>query len=143
MKIVLQRVKNAQLKIAEKVVCEIQNGIVAYVGFSNKDNENCINYMINKLSGIRIFNDKDGKINLSNEGEFLIIPNFTLYAETAHGFRPSFTKAMEPNKAKKLFQKFTEELKSKKPNKVKTGVFGANMEINQTNDGPITIILEN
>ena len=99
--------------------------------------------MVNKLSGIRIFNDENGKINLPNSGEFLIVPNFTLYAETSHGFRPSFINAQSPEIAKDLFNKFVKKLEDKNPNKIKTGVFGADMEITQTNDGPITIILEN
>lgn len=143
MKIVFQRVKNASLKINGTLISQIDNGIVAYVGFSQSDNETCLDYMVNKLSGIRIFNDENGKINLSNSGEFLIVPNFTLYAETSHGFRPSFINAQSPEIAKDLFNKFVKKLEDKNPNKIKTGVFGADMEITQTNDGPITIILEN
>ncbi len=143
MKIVFQRVKNASLKINGTLISQIDNGIVAYVGFSQSDNETCLDYMVNKLSGIRIFNDENGKINLPNSGEFLIVPNFTLFAETSHGFRPSFINAQSPEIAKDLFNKFVKKLEDKNPNKIKTGVFGADMEITQTNDGPITIILEN
>ena len=143
MKIVFQRVKNASLKINGTLISQIDNGIVAYVGFSQSDNETCLDYMVNKLSGIRIFNDENGKINLPNSGEFLIVPNFTLYAETSHGFRPSFINAQSPEIAKDLFNKFVKKLEDKNPNKIKTGVFGADMEITQTNDGPITIIIEN
>lgn len=143
MKIVLQRVKNAKLKINNKLISEIKQGIVAYVGFGKNDDENCLNYMANKITGIRIFNDNSDKINLPNLGEFLIIPNFTLYANTTHGFRPSFTNCLEPEKAKLLFKLFVDKLKELLPNRVKAGIFGENMLINQTNDGPITIILEN
>lgn len=145
MKIVVQRVKNASLKVNGKLVSKIEQGIVAFVGFCDGDQNLDMNWFANKISGLRIFEDENGKMNLNlNQinGEILIVPNFTLYADCAHGFRPSFIKALNPNEATLLFDKFVNLVKTFLNDKVKTGIFGADMKIEQLNDGPITIVLE-
>lgn len=146
MKIVVQRVLNANLKIDGKLVSSIQKGLVAFVGFGENDETPNLNWFANKLAGLRIFEDEQGKMNLNVsqiDGEILVVPNFTLYANCMHGFRPSFIGALNPQKAIVKFNEFVKVLNQILPNKIKTGVFGADMKINQTNDGPITIIIEN
>ncbi len=142
MRILVQRVLNAKLEIGGEKICQIERGIVAYVGFKEGDFEGHLPSAANKLLGLRIFQDQNGKINNPNSGSFLIIPNFTLYAQTSHGFRPSFSQALSPERAKPLFEKFVEILKANCPKRVFSGVFGANMQITQTNDGPISVLIE-
>ena len=144
MKLVVQRVKNAELKINNKVVSKINHGLVCFVGFCSDDKNKDFSKAINKLCGLRIFEDEQGKMNLNLSqvnGELLIVPNFTLYADCSHGFRPSFINALSPAEAKPCFDKFVNQT-TQVFNFVKCGVFGADMKINQTNDGPITIVME-
>lgn len=144
MKVCVQRVKKAKLVIEEKKIAEFVSGMVVFVGFTQGDKIEKIDYLVNKVSGLRIFEDEAGKMNLSVSninGSILIIPNFTLYADCEHGFRPSFQNALIPNESKPLFDIFVEKMKQKY-DKVYSGVFGADMQITQQNDGPITIIIE-
>ena len=144
MKIVIQRVKHAKLEVEDKLISEINHGIVAYVGFTNGDENASFDWIVNKLCGLRIFEDENGKMNLNlNQvnGEILIVPNFTLYADCSHGFRPSFINALHPTLSNPLFDKFVQQTKSTFTGTVATGVFGADMKISQINDGPITIVI--
>lgn len=144
MKICLQRVKYAKLEIDNKEIAKIANGIVVFVGFTAGDTKEKIDFATSKIAGLRIFEDGQGKMNLSasdTNGSFLIIPNFTLYADCEHGFRPSFTNALNSNDAKVLFDLFVSKMKEK-ASQVSSGVFGADMQITQRNDGPVTIIIE-
>lgn len=147
MVILAQRVENAELSIIEqnrkKFIGDIGKGLVVYIGFSRKDTEANFEKYAEKIVNLRIFSDKQGKMNQSvadkNLG-IMIIPNFTLSACTKKGNRPSFDNAMRPEPARALFNKFVEVLKTKN-SKVVSGIFGADMRIGQMNHGPINIIL--
>ena len=145
MKLVVQRVKSAKLEVDNKLISEIKHGLVCFVGFKDGDQELNMDWYVNKLCGLRIFEDENEKMNLNLtqvDGEILLVPNFTLYADCSHGFRPSFINALNPTEATVLFDKFIEKVKKELGNRVKTGVFGADMQITQHNDGPITIVIE-
>ena len=144
MKAVIQRVSDAVLKVDGKIISEIGNGYVIYLGVFKGDGENEADYMIKKIPPLRIFEDENGKTNKSITdvgGEILLVSQFTLCANTKHGIRPDFLSAETPDRANELYLYVAEGLK-KAGVPVKTGVFGADMKINQTNDGPFTIILE-
>ena len=120
--------------------------MVIFIGISQKDDFSILNKLASKISKLRIFNDEFGKMNKNiNEinGEILLVSQFTLYADTKKGNRPSFIKAADPENAIKIYNSFIEELKKFVNTKIKTGKFGADMQINLINDGPVTIILEN
>lgn len=145
MKIVVQRVKHAKLEIDEKIYSQIRHGLVCFVGFTDGDQDVNMDWFVNKVSGLRVFEDENQKMNLNLtqvDGEIMIVPNFTLYADCSHGFRPSFINALKPDEATKLFDKIIEKFKAVLGDKVKTGVFGADMQISQHNDGPITIVID-
>lgn len=144
MKAVIQRVSDAVLKVDGKIISEIGNGYVIYLGVFKGDGENEADYMIKKIPPLRIFEDENGKTNKSITdvgGEILFVSQFTLCANTKHGNRPDFLSAETPDRANELYLYVAEGLK-KAGVPVKTGVFGADMKINQTNDGPFTVILE-
>lgn len=145
MKLVIQRVKSAKLEVDNKLISEIKHGLVCFVGFKDGDQELNMDWYVNKLCGLRIFEDENEKMNLNLtqvDGEILLVPNFTLYADCSHGFRPSFINALNPTEATLLFDKFIEKVKNELGVRVKTGIFGADMQITQHNDGPITIVIE-
>jgi len=144
MKAVIQRVLNANLKVDGELISEIGKGYVIYLGIGKGDNTDVADYFIKKIPPLRIFEDENGKINrsiLDVNGEILLVSQFTLYANASHGNRPDFMQAEEPNKSKELYAYVAEGLR-KSGLTVKLGVFGADMKINQTNDGPFTVILE-
>lgn len=144
MKVCVQRVKNTKLEIDGKQIASFDKGMVGFVGFTTGDNEEKIDYIVNKICGLRIFEDENEKMNLSVkdiDGSILIIPNFTIYADCSHGFRPSFQNALAPYDSKPLFEKFVNKMKQQYP-KVYNGIFGSDMQITQQNDGPITVIIE-
>jgi len=144
MKIVLQRVKEANVRVKGKIVGKINKGIALLVGIERGDREEGAKYLANKIVNLRIFPDNEGKMNLSLldvRGEILAVSQFTLAASLKKGRRPSFENAEEPKKAEELFNFFVNELKSKRV-KVETGIFGAMMEVFLINDGPVTYILE-
>ena len=144
MKLVVQRSLKSNVSVNNKIVGKIDHGYVVLVGFSVDDNVNDIDYLVNKLINLRIFEDREGKMNLSIKdvgGSVLSISQFTLYADARNGNRPSFTKSMSFDKAKILYDIWNKKLKEKNVN-VETGIFGADMTVNIINDGPITIILE-
>lgn len=142
MRVILQRCTNAKVTFA-KTENKINHGLVILVGFTEGDNEEKIAYLINKILNLRIFEDEKGLMNksiLDINGEILSIPQFTLYANCEKGRRPSFTEALEPIKATKLYDLFNEKLE--KEIKIAKGQFGAEMQVHLVNDGPVTIILE-
>lgn len=141
--VIIQRVLKGSVKIDDKRRAEIGKGYVILVGFCKDDKEEYIEKMANKIKNLRIFEDQQGKMNKSiNEigGEILLVPNFTLCASLKKGRRPSFDNAMEPESAKRFFDIFESKLKNFGIN-VKSGVFGAKMEVEIINDGPVTFIL--
>lgn len=143
MKVLVQRSKNSSVSVDNKVVGAIDNGLVVLVGFTEGDNEETINYLVNKVINLRIFDDCDGVMNksiLDTGGKILSISQFTLYADTKKGNRPSYINAMKGEKATILYDLFNNKLKEYVD--VETGIFGADMLVNINNDGPVTIILE-
>lgn len=143
MKVLLQRSKNSKVTINDNINGQIDKGYVLFVGFTNGDNEQIINKMINKIINLRVFEDENGKMNksiLDTGGSILSISQFTLYASCKEGRRPSFINAMNPNEASELYDLFNKEL-SKYIN-VETGIFGADMKVEIYNDGPVTIMLD-
>ncbi|MDD6657804.1 MAG: D-aminoacyl-tRNA deacylase [Lachnospiraceae bacterium] len=144
MKFVIQNVLNASVSVDQQIVGQINQGYVVFIGISNEDNEETANKMIQKMLNLRIFQDENGKTNLSLEqisGDLMLVSQFTLYADCKHGNRPSFIKAGKPEHAQKLYDYIIEQCKLKVPN-VQTGIFGADMKVSLINDGPFTIILD-
>ena len=143
MRVVVQRSKKSKVTIDGKVNGEIDHGYVVLVGFTEGDNEAIIDKMVNKIVNLRIFEDDQGKINLSIldvNGSILSISQFTLYANCKEGRRPSFTEALNPAEATKLYDIFNEKLREYVI--VETGIFGADMKVEIYNDGPVTIVLD-
>lgn len=143
MKAVIQRVKRAKLSVAGQVVSEIEQGLCVYFGVEQQDTPDEVVCLCNKLVNLRVFSDSDGKMNLSVKdvnGEILLISQFTLSAACAKGNRPSFSAAAPPDIANNLYVYAQEYLRGLAV-PIKTGIFGADMTIDQQNDGPVTIIL--
>lgn len=143
MKVVVQRSKNSRVTIDGKVNGSIDHGYVLLVGFTDGDTEEIIDKMIKKILNLRIFEDENEKMNLSIQdvnGQILSISQFTLYADSKKGNRPSFINAMNPTDASKLYDIFNEKLS--KEIYTQTGIFGADMKVEIYNDGPVTIILD-
>ena len=144
MRIITQNVINASVSIDNKIVGSISRGFCLFVGFTQGDNKEIVDKMVNKLLGLRLFNDENGKTNLSLKdigGEILSISQFTLYGSVKDGRRPAFVDAMRPDEASALYDYFNEKLR-KSEFKIETGVFGADMKISLVNDGPFTMILD-
>lgn len=144
MKVVLQRVKHASCTVENVITGQIEKGYLLLVGFTNGDNVEKLDKAVKKISGLRVFEDENQKMNLNLEkvnGKILSISQFTLYANTNEGNRPSFIDALNPVEAKKLYLSFNEKLRSM-GFVVEEGVFGAHMDIELLNDGPCTIIYE-
>ena len=144
MKVILQRSKEASVSVDKKIVGRIDNGLVLLVGFNENDTSHEIDYMVDKIINLRIFDDENGIMNkslLDINRSILSISQFTLYADTKKGRRPSYKSAMSPDKATILYDEFNQKLKNRNI-KVATGIFGASMEVSLVNDGPVTIILE-
>lgn len=142
MKVVIQRVKQAKVKVDNKVIGKINRGLLLLVGIEDRDRVR-VREIAEKILKLRIFADENDKMNLSVQdikGEILVVPQFTLIADTSGGNRPYFGNAAPPKIAKPIFNQFVEELK-KTGLKVETGVFGAKMEVSLINDGPVTIIV--
>ncbi len=143
MRVVVQRSKKSNVYVDGKLVNEIDNGMVLLVSFTQGDTEDNILKMVKKIANLRIFDDEAGVMNksiLDVGGEILSISQFTLYADTTKGNRPSYFKALNGDEAIKLYEKFNEEMNKLVP--TKPGIFGAEMILSITNDGPITILLE-
>ena len=144
MKLVVQRVKNAQVDVDNKTVGKIDNGFLVLIGITHTDTKEIADYLVKKLINLRVFEDENGKMNLSLsdiKGSLLLVSQFTLYADCSGGNRPSFTEAAKPDYANELYEYIISECK-KKVDKVETGIFGADMKVSLINDGPVTIILE-
>lgn len=145
MRIVLQRVKSASVSIEGSVVGEINQGFLLLVGVGPDDTRDDASYLARKIAGMRIFSDENGKMNLSIdqiEGKILSVSQFTLFADTKKGNRPSFTGAASPEHATKLYEEFNGKLRTEYGLTVETGEFGADMQVSLMNDGPVTIILD-
>lgn len=145
MKTVIQRVSRASVSIKNEQVGAIQKGLLVLVGIHESDNIETIKWMNRKIVNMRIFEDADGKMNVSAKdigGAILLVPQFTLYADAEKGNRPSFTEAAPPAQAKKIFHKMVEAMKSTSSLPIETGQFGAYMNVELINDGPVTIILD-
>lgn len=144
MRILVQRVKNASVTIDGQLFSQIGQGYLLLVGFSNNDDENIVELMTQKLLNLRICDDSDGKMNLSiidTKGELLSVSQFTLYADSSKGRRPSFIDACNPERAVQLYDYFNDNLR-KSGLKVETGKFRAEMDVQLVNSGPITIMLD-
>lgn len=144
MKVVVQRCIKSSVEVDNKIVGCIDKGLMLLVGFTYGDNEDIIDYMVDKIINLRIFDDENGVMNLSLldvGGSILSVSQFTLYADSYKGRRPSYIKALRGVDATKLYDLFNEKLKLKNV-EVETGIFGASMQVSLINDGPITIILE-
>ncbi len=145
MRLLIQRVKNAEVSVDNKIVGKINNGLLVFVGIKNSDTQEDVDYLVKKLINLRIFNDYNNKMNLSLQdinGELLVISQFTLYGNCKKsGNRPSFSEAAKPNIAISLYEYFINECKKLIP-VVERGIFGAEMQVNLLNDGPVTIILD-
>ncbi len=144
MKIVLQRVSEASVEVSGRIISFIGKGLLLLVGAENDDDLASAARLADRCLGLRIFEDENGKMNLSIrdiEGQILVVSQFTLAADISKGRRPSFTSAMEPAAAEKLFEYFVGKLRESDL-KVKTGEFGAKMKIGLLNDGPVTFVLE-
>lgn len=143
MKVVIQRVKEAQVTIDDELVGDISQGLLLLVGVGPDDEQEDLDYAVRKITNMRIFSDDMGKMNLSVQdikGSILSVSQFTLFAETKKGNRPAFTGAAKPDKAEKMYLDFNEALAQFVP--VETGVFGADMQVSLVNDGSVTIILD-
>jgi D-tyrosyl-tRNA(Tyr) deacylase len=144
MRVVLQRVKESKVTVEGRVVGQIGRGLVLLLGAKRGDAEKDADFLADKCVNLRIFEDAEQKMNLSVldvQGEVLVISQFTLYGDTRKGRRPSFTEALEPQPAEKLYGRFIERIKSKGL-KTETGIFGAKMRVDISNWGPVTFILE-
>lgn len=144
MRVVVQRVTNADVKIDGRVNGKIDDGLLVLLGVGNGDTEEDMKYIADKIIKLRIFSDENDKMNLSLEdvgGSMLVISQFTLYGDCSHGRRPYFGNAMEPVTANEMYEKFVAYIKEQGIH-TETGEFGADMKVSLTNDGPVTIILE-
>ena len=144
MKAVVQRVKKTTLKVDGELISEIPFGLVVFLGVKDGDEKEQAAYLMKKIANLRIFEDENGKMNLSVKdmgGEVLLVSQFTLYGDCSHGNRPGFTLAARPEIAEPLYAYALQELANHGVT-VKGGVFGADMKIQQYNDGPVTILLE-
>ena len=144
MRLLVQRVSNASVKVDEMVLGKIQKGFLVLLGVTHEDTTENADYLIKKLCNLRVFQDENEKMNLGIkdiQGELLVVSQFTLYADTTSGNRPSFTQAAKPEKANELYEYFVKKCKENNI-RTETGRFGAHMDVNLTNDGPVTIMLE-
>lgn len=144
MRAVVQRVIESRVEVDGKIVGEISKGLLLFLGIGKEDNEKDMDYLINKILGLRIFTDDFGKMNLSLldiKGELLVVSQFTLYGDARKGRRPSFTNSALPEKAEALYEKFINRSRANGV-RVDSGVFGADMKISLINDGPVTILLD-
>jgi D-tyrosyl-tRNA(Tyr) deacylase len=145
MRVLVQRVSQAYVSIEGGIHSAINQGLVLFLGIEHADDQLDADWLIQKLSGLRIFGDQEGKMNFSIgdiAGSFLVVSQFTLHASTKKGNRPSYIQAARPEQAIPLYDYFNEHLKLKSEQVVKTGVFGADMQVSLVNDGPVTIWMD-
>ena len=145
MKAVIQRVRHATLSIGGKQHAQIGAGLLVFLGIGYDDSTEDIQYLVKKITQLRIFNDEAGTMNLNIQtiqGELLLVSQFTLWADTRKGNRPSYIRAAAPNLSLPLYNKAVEAFQQQLGNKLQSGVFGADMQIELLNDGPVTIIID-
>ena len=145
MRTVIQRVANASVTVEAKVVSEIQKGLLVFVGIEEADSQEDLDWLVTKITQLRIFNDENEVMNLSVQdidGDVLVVSQFTLHAATKKGNRPSYIKAAKPDFAIPMYERFVKALESKLGKKVPTGIFGADMKVLLLNDGPVTIQID-
>jgi len=144
-KVVIQRVSQATVKVSDMIISEIKLGFLILLGVEKSDSKEDINWLVNKISNLRVFSDNEFKMNLSIKdikGEIIVVSQFTLHAKTSKGNRPSYIKAANPEQAEPLYKEFILQLKNESAVSVQSGVFGANMQVDIVNDGPVTIIID-
>jgi len=145
MRVVIQRVQEAAVRVANTVVGQIGQGLLVLVGIETEDGEEDIQWLSHKMVNLRIFNDEEGVMNKSVQdigGSILLISQFTLHAATQKGNRPSYIKAARPEIAIPLYERMIEVLNAALPNSIATGIFGADMQVSLINDGPVTILMD-
>ena len=145
MKVVIQRVSKAKVEINDSVICKIKQGFLILLGIESSDSQEDVNWLVSKISNLRVFSDDELKMNLSIKdvkGEIIVVSQFTLHAKTKKGNRPSYINAANPEHAKPLYDEFISKLKNESGVNVKSGIFGANMQLAIVNDGPVTIIID-
>ena len=145
MKVVIQRINQASVSIDNKIISSVNRGLVVLVGIANSDDKSDIDWLCNKIANLRIFDDKDGVMNLSLldvDGEMIVVSQFTLQADTKKGNRPSYIHAAKPDVSVPLYEAFVSQMEMLLGKQVQTGVFGANMQVSLTNDGPVTIVID-
>ncbi len=146
MRVVIQRVSFGELKVNDNLISKINHGLVVLLGIENEDQQDDIEWICKKMIQLRIFSDEHGKMNKSLidvNGEILLVSQFTLYAQVKKGNRPSFIYSAKPEYAESMYEKTIDHLRQTyPPDKIKTGVFGANMQILLNNDGPVTITID-
>ena len=145
MRAVIQRVNYASVHIEDKIFSQISKGLLVLIGIEHQDTEQDCQWLAHKIANLRIFQDEQGKMNLSVKdihGQVLVVSQFTLHASTKKGFRPSYTRAAKPDTAIPLYNKFITCIEKELDKKVPTGQFGAYMRISLENDGPVTIIID-
>lgn len=145
MRVVIQRVDKASVEIDNKIKASISEGLLVLLGIEDKDNDKDIDLLVKKICNIRIFDDKEGIMNLSvmdTSGEILVVSQFTLHSSVRKGNRPTYIRASKPNIAIPIYKKFIEKLEKGFGKEIKTGEFGADMKVSLVNNGPVTIIID-
>jgi D-aminoacyl-tRNA deacylase len=145
MRVIVQRVSSASVRVKDQTVSGIKTGLLLLLGIEESDNKEDIDWLVKKITQLRIFNDDDGVMNKAiseTEGDIIVVSQFTLHASTKKGNRPSYIRAARPEKAIPLYEQFVTSLEKITGKKVGTGIFGAHMEVALVNDGPVTIILD-
>lgn len=145
MRAVVQRVSSGKVEVNDEIMGSIEKGLVVFLGIGEKDEEKEIEYLTDKVANLRVFEDDQGKVNLSVKdinGSVLAVSQFTLYGDCRKGRRPSFINAAHPETAERLYVKFVESLKKNYELNVQTGIFGEHMKVFVENDGPVTILLD-
>lgn len=145
MRIVIQRVSEASVKIDERIKGKITNGLLILLGLEHSDDTTDADWLIQKICGLRIFSDREGKMNLTTQdvnGQFLVVSQFTLHASTKKGNRPSYIRAARPEQAIPLYEYFINTLKTLSNTNIESGEFGAEMKVSLVNDGPVTILMD-
>lgn len=144
MRLVIQRVSEASVKVNQSTIGSIREGLAVFIGIGQQDTEADANYLIDKLLGLRIFPDANGKMNLNIEdagGSLLLVSQFTLYGDCRRGRRPSFDRAAPPERAQALYRYFVESAR-RRPVRVETGIFQASMQVQLVNEGPVTLLID-
>jgi len=145
MKVVIQRVSSASVTVDNKVISEIQKGLLVLVGIEDADTQEDTNWLCQKIANLRIFGDENEVMNLSVkdvDGDVIVVSQFTLHASTKKGNRPSYLKASKPDVAIPMYENFVQQMEKELGKKVQTGIFGADMKVELLNDGPVTIVMD-